>query len=149
MELFMTLTAWHWFTLGLVLMILELFVGSFFLLWIGITALVVGLIRWFIPDLSGEAQAIIFAVGAVGAVLITRKYAKASVTQQKTGEPALNRRAEQYVGREFTLETPIVNGRGKICAGDTSWLIEGVDMPAGTIIQVVGASGVILKVKKV
>lgn len=148
MELFTTLTAWHWFALGLVLMILELFVGSFFLLWIGITALVMGCIRWFIPDLSGEAQAIIFAVGAVGAVLITRKYAKISVTQQKTGELALNRRAEQYVGREFTLETPMVNGRGKIRAGDTSWIIEGEDMPAGAVVQVVGTSGVILKVKR-
>lgn len=148
MELFTTLTTWHWFTLGLVLMILEMFVGSFFLLWIGVTALVVGLIRWFIPDLSWEAQATIFAVGSIGAVLITRKYTKTSTLEQKTGELALNRRAEQYVGREFTLEIPIVNGRGKIRAGDTSWIIEGEDMSAGTVVHVIGTSGVILKVQK-
>lgn len=148
METIFTLTPWHWFALGLVLMILELFVSGFFLLWVGVTALVVGLIRWLIPDLSPEAQGVIFAIGAIGAVLTTRRYAKIPGSQRHAGEIALNRRAEQYVGREFTLEAAIVNGRGKIRAGDTSWIVEGDDMPAGAIVKVTGASGVILKVVK-
>lgn len=149
MYLFTTLTEWHWFAFGLVLMILELFVGGFFLLWIGVAALVVGLIVWIISGLTWEVQALMFAVGAVGAVLITRKYAKAADALRQKGETALNRRAEQYVGRDFTLDAPIVNGRGKIRAGDTSWIIEGGDLPTGTKVKVVGAIGVILKVEKV
>lgn len=148
MNAFTTLTQWHWLSFGLVLMILELFVGGFFLLWIGVAALVVGLIVWLVPGLTWEVQAMMFAVGAIGAVLITRKYAKAAGAPRQKGEAALNRRAEQYIGREFTLDAPIVNGRGKIRAGDTSWIVEGDDFPAGTKVKVVGAVGVILKVEK-
>lgn len=144
----MTLTEWHWFALGLALMLLELFVSGFFLLWIGVTALIVGVIRSLIPDLSWQAQAVMFAVGSIGATLITRKYTKSAKTKAQKGEVALNRRAEQYVGREFTLEAPLVNGRGKVRIADTVWIIEGDDMPAGTKVSVTRAVGVILKVEK-
>lgn len=60
----------------------------------------------------------------------------------------VNRRGEQYVGRRFTLDQPIVNGDGKLRIDDSVWRVAGEDMAAGTIVRVVGADGVILKVQR-
>ena len=62
-------------------------------------------------------------------------------------QPNLNRRGQQYVGRTFTLDEPIVNGLGKIHVDDSTWKIEGNDCPAGTKVKVTGVDGVILKVE--
>lgn len=45
----MQLESWHWLVLGVVLIILEMFVPSFFLLWFGTSALVVALISFVLP----------------------------------------------------------------------------------------------------
>jgi inner membrane protein len=58
----------------------------------------------------------------------------------------LNRRAETYVGRTFTLERPIVDGRGRLKVDDTVWLVEGPDLPAGTRVQVTGVDSTLLRV---
>ena len=65
----------------------------------------------------------------------------------ETDQPRLNRRGEQYIGRTFTLDEPIVNGLGKIRVDDSTWKIEGGDCAAGTRITVVGVDGVVLKVE--
>jgi len=66
----------------------------------------------------------------------------------RTDEPRLNRRGEQYIGRVFTLEEPIVNRHGKIRVDDSTWKIEGDDCRPGTNVRVVGVDGVVLKVER-
>jgi len=58
-----------------------------------------------------------------------------------TDEPALNRRAEQYVGQSFTLKEPIVNGEGKIKVDDSTWKITGTDIDAGETVRVIAVEG--------
>jgi membrane protein implicated in regulation of membrane protease activity len=48
----------------------------------------------------------------------------------------------------FTLEEPIVNGRGKIHVDDSTWRVEGEDCPKGARVRVTDAEGVILKVSR-
>lgn len=64
-----------------------------------------------------------------------------------TDQPTLNRRGEQYVGRSFTLTEPIINNNGVIRVDDSTWRINGADLPAGSTIKVVGVQGVILQVE--
>lgn len=45
----MPIQPWHWMMLGVVLMTLEMFVPSFFLLWFGAAALMVALMAWLVP----------------------------------------------------------------------------------------------------
>ncbi len=138
---------WYWFGLAALLIIVEVTFGaSFFLLWLGITASIVGIVAWILPNLQGEYQLLIFAVGSVMSIVFWRLYLKRHPI--KTDRPTLNRRAEQYVGRTFTLSEPIVNGRGKIRVDDSSWRVEGQDLPAGSTVLVVGVDGIILKVKE-
>ena len=49
---------WHWVVLGIVLMLLELAVPAFFLIWFGAAAVAVGLLLVIFPGLPFSAQVI-------------------------------------------------------------------------------------------
>ncbi|HEX9770190.1 MAG TPA: NfeD family protein, partial [Kiloniellales bacterium] len=105
----------------------------------------VGLILLVFGGLGWEPQFLIFAVFTVVSAVGWRAYLRRHPTE--SDRPALNRRGEQYVGRTFTLEEAIVNGQGKIHVDDSTWKIEGDDLPAGTRIRVTGVDGTVLKVE--
>ncbi|MEJ1377668.1 MAG: NfeD family protein, partial [Candidatus Sedimenticola sp. (ex Thyasira tokunagai)] len=92
-----------------------------------------------------EFQVLSFAVFSVISVIAWRFVLKSNPTA--TDQPALNRRGEQYLDRVFTLETPVINGQGRIRVDDTTWKIHGPDCPAGSRVQVVGVDGVVLRVE--
>jgi membrane protein implicated in regulation of membrane protease activity len=137
---------WDWWGLALVLLILEVFLPGFFFLWMGIAAGIAGLALLFVPSLGWQYQIALFAVLSVGSIALWRHWS--GLRPLHTSDPTLNRRAAQYVGRSFTLETPIVNGRGHIHVDDSYWRVDGLDMPAGAVVRVVAAEGVVLKVEQ-
>ncbi|HEY9199050.1 MAG TPA: NfeD family protein [Gammaproteobacteria bacterium] len=139
------LTYWHWFIIAAILIILEVFAPGAFMLWIGIAAGVVGTVLYFVPTMTWEYQFILFSLAAVGSIVAWRSYrGRNPVT---TDEPTLNRRGAQYIGRVFTLETPIVDGIGKIRVDDSTWKIAGADCPVGTKVKVVGIENTVLRVE--
>jgi len=69
---------------------------------------------------------------------------------EKPGDqPFLNRRADAFVGREFTLEKPIVGGSGTVKIDDTIWRLRGPDVPGGSRVKVVRADAATLVVEAV
>ena len=140
-----TLGHWHWWILAAVLIILEVFAPGAFFLWLGLAAVAVGGVVYLSPGMSWEYQLLLFSVLSVISIVIWRKYFR--ITPTDTDQPHLNRRGEQYVGRVFTLEEPIVDGVGKIRVDDSTWKVHGEDCPAGTRIEVTGVDGTILKVE--
>ncbi len=136
---------WHWWVLGIAFVVLEVFSPAAFFLWLGIAAALVGLLLLAMPQLAWEWQLLAFAGFSVASVVLGRSYLKRHPI--RTDQPTLNRRGEQYVGRVFTLETPIVNGNGKIRVDDTSWKVRGPDCPAGSQVRVNGVDGVVLLVE--
>jgi len=140
-------TAWSWFALAVLLVIFDVILGaSFFLLWIGLMAALVGFTVIWITTIVWEHQVLMFALGSLVSVVLWRAYLKKN--PGKTDRPTLNRRAEQYVGRSFSLSEAIVNGRGKIEVDDSTWRVEGAELPIGTRVKVVDVDGVILKVER-
>lgn len=147
MELLSQLTFWHWWMLGVVLVILEVFSPGAFFLWMGIAAGVVGLLLLIFSGLTWEFQILLFALFSVASIVLWRLYLNSHPIP--TDQPRLNRRGEQYVGRVFTLESPIVNGHGKIRVDDSTWKITGTDCAAGTRVTVVGVDGVVFQVERI
>jgi len=145
-EAFAHLQFWHWWIIGVVLVIVELITPGFFLLWIGIAAGVTGLVVFLMPDLSWEVQILIFAPLAVVAVVAARYYLLRNPIE--TADATLNRRGSQYVGRVFDLQDPIVNGIGKVKVADGVWRAEGPDLPVGAKVKVTAVVGTVLKVEK-
>ena len=64
-EMFVTLGTWNWLIFGIILMALELIAPGVFLFWLGLAALLVGLLSFaFHP--SWQVQILMFAVLCLG-----------------------------------------------------------------------------------
>jgi membrane protein implicated in regulation of membrane protease activity len=144
MEMLLSLGSWNWFILGVVLLILEMLVPGTFLLWLGIAAVAVGIISRFI-DWSWQSQLIAFAALSIALIPAWRYFARR--VDGPSDHATLNRRTAGYVGRVFTLETPIVDGNGTVRIGDTVWRVAGPDCPAGSRVRVTQADGADLRVE--
>ena len=143
-QMFVTLGSWNWLILRFILMALEVLAPGVFMFWLGLAALLVGLVS-FVIDPSWQAQLIMFSVFAVAAVPLWRRFALKSGAAS-TSNPFLNRRTDALVGREFTLEKPIVDGAGTVRIDDTIWRVAGPDAPAGSRVRVIRADGASLTV---
>lgn len=138
---------WHWWVLGLLLLILEVFAPGVVFLWLGLAAGVVGLLLYLLPEMIWEWQMIWFVILGLGLTALGRWWLGRHPIE--TDQPSLNRRGEQYVGRVFTLDEPMVNGIGKIRVDDTTWKVRGEDCERGSKVRVTAADGVVLLVETV
>ena len=138
---------WHWLVVAALFAVIEVAVPAMVCIWLAAAALGVAAIAWLAPSLAWEYQALIFAALAVASVALGRM--AFAPTRSINNEGHLNRRAESYVGRMFTLEGAIVDGRGRLRVDDTVWLVEGPDLPAGTRVRVTGAANTLLRVEPI
>ena len=145
-ELLGPLTYWHWFIAALVLLILEAFMPGAVFLWLGIAAGFTALLVLLVPSVLWQVQFVVFVVASVGSILAWRHY-KQSQPPDQTDQPALNRRGEQYIGRVVTLDSAIVNGTGRIRLADTTWKVNGPDLPAGAKAKIAGVDGAVLRIE--
>ena len=143
-EMFVTLGTWNWLIFGFILMALELLAPGVFLFWLGLAALLVGLLSFAI-DPAWQTQLLMFAVFAIAAVPVWRYFAR-NASSHSVSNPFLNKRTEAMIGREFTLEKPIVDGSGTVRIDDTIWRVAGPDTPAGSRVRIVQADGASLTV---
>ena len=141
-------THYGWWLLALVLIGVEIVAPGFFMLWIGIAAAAMGVISLFAPDLSFGWQAVLFVVLSLASCFLYWKFIR-SVREAVSDQPLLNRRAEQFVGHRYVLDSAIVNGQGKARVADSLWLVVGPELPAGARIEVVGVDGNTLRVQAV
>ncbi len=65
---------WHWFLLGIVLAMAEIFLASFTILWFGLGALVVGLVLLLFPALPFSIQLVLWIVLSAGFALYWFRY---------------------------------------------------------------------------
>ncbi|HZR34203.1 MAG TPA: NfeD family protein [Nevskia sp.] len=137
---------WHWWAAGLALMAVEAFFPGAFFLWLGLAALAVGVVLLPLPGLGLEPQVALFALAAVGSILIGRQLRGAR--RGAVVDHGLNDRARRYAGRTFTLDAAIVNGVGSMRVDDGQWRIAGPDLPAGSCVRVVAVDGATLTVEK-
>lgn len=139
MPLFEQLVFWHWLVLALILLVLELFAPAAFFVWISAAAALVGGLLFVIPELSWQLQFVIFSIMAIASVFVGRRYLRKQL--QTNGNSTLSRRGEQYVGRVFTLDEPIMNGTGRVRVDDSYWRVIGPDLAPGAKIKVNSVEG--------
>jgi membrane protein implicated in regulation of membrane protease activity len=145
-ELVISLGVWNWLILGALLLALELIAPGMFMMWLGIAALLVGIIS-FAVDWSWQAQLVAFAVFSLVSIPAWRHFARK--VEAPGDSPFLNNRAAGFVGRVFTLERPIVGGVGAVRVDDTWWRVSGPDCPAGSRVRVSRSDGASLFVEVV
>jgi inner membrane protein len=145
--LIVSLGAWSWIILGGILLAIEVMAPGTFILWLGVSAILVGVISFAI-DWGWQEQGIAFAILAVASVALWWRFGRRDRQEAEGGDQSfLNRRAQAFVGRVFTLEKPIVDGSGTVRIGDTIWRVTGPDCTAGSRVKIARAEGATLFVE--
>lgn len=140
----MELVYWHWIVLGIVLMLAEIFIGSFFIFWFGAAAVVVGLSLTIAPSISASTQLIFWTLlSLVFAVAWFRFLKPLSKDVTKAG---LSR--EALIGEiGKVLSVPNGDKRGMVrfpapLLGSDEWLIMSQDsLSIGDRVSVKDVSG--------
>lgn len=132
-----------WLSIGIVMCIAEMIVPGVFLLWLGIAALLTGLVVFILP-IPLAAQLLLFAVLSVASVYAGRRWSGS--LEIPSDDPMLNDRLARLVGEPVVVEEAIVGGRGRVRVGDGVWPATGADAAAGTRLTVTGAANGVLTV---
>ncbi|WP_407435608.1 NfeD family protein [Lelliottia sp.] len=136
-----------WLSLGGLLLAAEMLGGNGYLLWSGVAAVITGLLVWLLP-FGWEWQGALFAVLTLVAAWLWWRWLNRQVRSQKPANAALNQRGQQLMGKRYTLDDTLINGRGHVRIGDSSWpVIADDDLVAGTRVEVIAVEGITLRVK--
>ncbi|MGY5539861.1 NfeD family protein [Vibrio brasiliensis] len=147
LELLETVNYWHWLALGLVLLAFELLGTAGYLLWLGLSAMVVGALLTLIP-MSWQLQWVSFGVfSLVTTWLWWRRQFKSDKSSDAHRD--LNQKNKQLIGQTVRLEQDFPAGKGRIKLGDTTWTAKSdVDLEADTLVEVTHVDGIILTISK-
>ena len=143
---------WHWIVLGIALVIAELAVPAFFIIWFGLGALLVGLAMLAVP-LGATAQIGLWVVASVAMVGLWFRVFKGgeylhSRTRvgQSDGEPIgeiglMTKPAEPFARGRLRFQKPVLGAEEWECVADAP-------IAVGERVRVVAIEGSFLKVVK-
>jgi inner membrane protein len=133
---------WVWLILAAVLGTAEIIMPGFFLIWIGLAAMLTGLATLLL-GFNEPAQFALFAILAVAAVFAGRRWF--ALNPIESADPLLNDRGARLVGEIVTVVEPFESGIGRVRVGDGVWSAKGGDFGLGTRLRVAGIDkGVLL-----
>jgi membrane protein implicated in regulation of membrane protease activity len=142
---------WHWILFGIALMISEIFLASFFVVWFGAAAVIIGGLLFLFPSLSPTLQVFSWTILSTTLALAWFKFLKPlAIDKTKAGL------SKEAITGEVGQVLKIPNGeeRGKLrfpapVLGTDEWLIISQDeLAIGDRVRVVDISGNSLIVKK-
>lgn len=136
-----------WLIVGFILLILETLAAGVFIVWWGISALIVAGIVALVPHLPLSWQLAIFAIIAIIFSLIWWKYQHKKDSEEDQ-QINLNARGHAMHGAQGVVVEVLENGvvRGKF--GDTTWRVKGENLNVGDKIKVEQVEGITLLVVK-
>jgi len=139
---------WHWLAFGLALLAFELLGTAGYFLWLGLSAIIVGILVVFIP-ISWQVQWITFGcLSLLTTWLWWRK--QLSNDQESDEQRLLNQKDKQLIGKTSVVGEDVIGGQFRLHLGDTTWTAEcDVELKAGTRVVVTEVNGIVVKVKPV
>ncbi len=142
---------WHWIVLGFALVVAELAVPAFFIIWFGLGALLVGLALLVLPDIGLTAQLAMWVVASLGMVVAWFRVFKRGEHKTRIGQSDGDTIGE--IGLMAKAAAPFERGRvrfQKPLLGSEEWeCVVDEAIAAGERVRVVSVEGSFLKVQKV
>ncbi|HTO20427.1 MAG TPA: NfeD family protein [Pseudomonas sp.] len=147
----MTIEWWYWVVGGVLLILLELAIPAFFVLWFGLGALLVGLLMLLAGDLSLTTQLLVWGIGSVAMVALwfrvfrrdRHKTLIGTADGTVLGEVGLLVGAvEPFQRGKVRFQRPILGADEWVCVAETA-------IAAGERVRVVSVEGSFIKVAKV
>ncbi|NQY98761.1 MAG: NfeD family protein [Henriciella sp.] len=144
-------TAWHWLAVGLILLSLEMMLGTFDLLWVSIAAGLTSAFTAIAPDgIAGwQSQLVFFAIASTALFILGRTVFR-RMRENVEEHPTLNKRMAGTLGQRGVVADDFSGGIGRVKLGDTVWSaqsVDGANLASGAAVIVEATEGNILKVK--
>ncbi len=143
--------AWYWLVFGMVLILLELAIPSFTIVWFGLGALVVALFQWLLPELALSWRIFIWTISSIAMTVLWFRVFKPLMVHKTTAGISL----EALLGESgLVIQPPRADKRGVIkfttpVLGAEQWqFICESEVAVGDRVTVVSISGNTLIVKK-
>ena len=129
--LFENLNFMHWLVLGLSLIILELFLWTVFLLWIGASAITVSIFFYLMPETAWPIQLLIFVALSLASTFLAKRYYPV-----KTVDEELHEKAKTYIGKECKVSS-IDDEAIKVKIGNSLWFAKGTELSVGQTVKII------------
>lgn len=144
-------TAWHWLAVGLILLSLEMMLGTFDLLWVSIAAGMTSAFTAIAPDgIAGwQSQLVFFAIASTALFILGRTLFR-RMRENVEEHPTLNKRMAGTLGQRGVVAGDFSGGIGRVKLGDTVWSaqsVDGANLASGAAVIVEATEGNTLKVK--
>ncbi len=137
---------WVWLTLGVVLAGLEMLAPGVYLIWLGIAAIVTGVLTGLL-HLSLPMQVVDFVFLSLIVTFSARRFLRDSPIA--SADPLMNRRVARMVGRTAVVVQAIEHGRGRVHFGDSEWIANGPDVAVGERVRITGSDGATVLVEPI
>jgi len=114
---------WHWFLLGILLAMAEIFLVSFTLLWFGLGALIVGVVLLIAPSLSFSLQLLLWIITSGGFAIFWFQYFRPKMVDKTKAGIA----RDAAIGADgLVIKVPIGGKKGVVrfttpILGDDEW----------------------------
>jgi membrane protein implicated in regulation of membrane protease activity len=144
------MSAWQWAVLGIILMMTELAVPAFFILWFGLGALLVALLLWVMPELSLSTQILLWTVSSAALTGLWFYIFKSSFQKTRSGLSdaqaigeigLLVKETEAFKRGQVRFQKPLLGSDVWECIADET-------IAVGERVKVVSIEGNMLKVTK-
>ena len=147
----MTFEWWMWIVGGVLLVIAELAIPAFFVIWFGLGALLVGVVTLLFPGVSATAQIALWIVASLAMVVLWFKVFRPGSAKTLAGTADGDAIGE--VGLVSDAVTPFRRGRVRFqrpLMGAEEWACRAEEeIPVGERVRVVAIEGSFLKVVRI
>ena len=146
----MNLEWWTWVVGGIALILAELAIPSFFIVWFGLGAILVGLLMLALPHLSLTAQLAVWTLASLAMVVLWFRVFRQSFVKTRIGTAdgevigeigLLVSAVAPFQRGKVRFQRPVLGSEEWICLADTA-------IAAGDRVKVVAVEGSFLKVGK-
>lgn len=133
-----------WLALGILLVAVEILAPSFVVIWSGLAAMLMALLVWLAPGLSGQTLVALFA--GLSIALLFGGRALMSRVEQDEPQTTLNARGKNLIGREAKVLS-VSGSQGKVEIDGVQWPVtwEDIAPEAGQWVMITEANGVNLR----
>jgi membrane protein implicated in regulation of membrane protease activity len=141
---------WAWVVGGIALILAELAIPSFFIVWFGLGAILVGLLMLALPDLSLTAQLAVWTLASLAMVALWFQVFRRSFHKTRVG--TADGEVIGEIGVLVSAVAPFERGRVRFqrpLLGSDEWVcLADAAIAAGERVRVVAVEGSFLKVGK-
>jgi len=141
---------WYWVVGGLALVLAELTMATFYIIWFGLGSILVGLVAWVAPGLSATVQITLWIVASVAMAVAWFRVFRHGLDRTRSGTAdgdaigevgLLVSAVEPFAKRKVRFQRPLLGSDEWVCLADEA-------IAAGERVRVVSVEGSFVKVAK-